>query len=98
MQITSNPPTTPAGAITSERNLLEKVMDAVRKLESAIRSRQPSQGLCRDVECALAALPLAADEFTVMKSRLMNAVRYLRRGERGAASFELRLVAGSLTR
>jgi hypothetical protein len=42
---------------------------------------------------ALEALPLAAEEAAVMRNRFANARSYLEAGERGAASYELRLLA-----
>jgi hypothetical protein len=45
---------------------------------------------------ALEALPLATEEAAVMRNRLANARSYLEAGERGAASYELRLLACSL--
>jgi hypothetical protein len=45
---------------------------------------------------ALEALPLATEEAAVMRNRLANAQSYLAAGERGAARYELRLLACSL--
>ena len=45
---------------------------------------------------ALEALPLATEEAAVMRNRLANAQSYLEAGERGAARYELRLLACSL--
>jgi hypothetical protein len=45
---------------------------------------------------ALEALPLATAEAAVMRHRLANARSYLEAGERGAARYELRLLACSL--
>jgi hypothetical protein len=45
---------------------------------------------------ALEALPLATEEAAVMRNRLANARSYLEAGERGAARYELRLLACSL--
>ena len=44
----------------------------------------------------LEALPLATEEAAVMRNRLANAQNYLETGERGAARYELRLLACSL--
>jgi hypothetical protein len=45
---------------------------------------------------ALEALPLATEEAATARNRLSNARSYLEAGERGAASYELRLLACSL--
>jgi hypothetical protein len=45
---------------------------------------------------ALEALPLATEEAAVLRNRLANAQSYLDAGERGAARYELRLLACSL--
>ena len=45
---------------------------------------------------ALEALPLATEEAAVMRNRLANAWNYLEASERGAARYELRLLACSL--
>jgi hypothetical protein len=45
---------------------------------------------------ALEALPLATEDAAVMRNRLANAQNYLEAGERGAARYELRLLACSL--
>ena len=44
----------------------------------------------------LESLPLSTSEYGLAASRLNNARRYLESSERGAARYELRLVAGSL--
>ena len=49
-----------------------------------------------DVRCLLESLPLTTGEYGVARNRLRNAHRYLKSQERGAARFELRLLAGSL--
>jgi hypothetical protein len=68
----------------------------VHRLASAVSARQTATQLFNDVECALAKLPLAADEFAVASCRLQNAENYYRKGEFGAACYELRLMARSL--
>jgi hypothetical protein len=47
---------------------------------------------------ALEALPLATEEAALMQNRLANARSYLEAGERGAANYELRLLASSLAK
>lgn len=49
-----------------------------------------------DAETIFSALPIAADEFAAVRSRLRNALRYYDGGESGAAIYELRLLAGLL--
>lgn len=50
----------------------------------------------QDVRDLLDSLPLATDEYATALNRLRNAHRYLVSQERGAARYELRLLAGSL--
>ena len=45
---------------------------------------------------ALEALPLATEEAAVTRNRFANAQNYLEAGERGAARYELRLLACNL--
>jgi hypothetical protein len=47
---------------------------------------------------ALEALPLTTEEAALMRNRLANARNYLEAGERGAANYELRLLACSLAK
>jgi hypothetical protein len=49
-----------------------------------------------EVRSLLESLPLSTGEYGVAKNRLRNAQRYLTSQERGAARFELRMLAGSL--
>jgi hypothetical protein len=49
-----------------------------------------------DAETLIAALPIAADEYACVRNRLRNALQYYEGGESGAASYELRLLAGLL--
>lgn len=50
------------------------------------------------VQRLLEALPLNTEEFALAGNRLRNAGRYLRSRERGAACYELKLLARSLRR
>ena len=45
------------------------------------------------VDELIAALPLTSGEFSVAQGRIINAARYYREGEIGAATFELRLLS-----
>ena len=56
-------------------------------------------GILADIASAramLEALPLSTDQFHLARSRLQNALHYLRYTEPGAAWYELRLLASSL--
>lgn len=48
------------------------------------------------IEELLESLPLASDAFNTATNRLKNARRYLRSDERGAARYEIQLLANSL--
>jgi hypothetical protein len=50
----------------------------------------------QEVRDLLDSLPLASDEYATAFNRLRNAHRYLVSQERGAARYELQLLAGSL--
>jgi hypothetical protein len=72
-------------AIACLDTLIEQVSRDTPRAESWNVARQ-----------ALEALPLATEEATVLRNRLANAQSYLEAGERGAARYELRLLACSL--
>jgi hypothetical protein len=62
----------------------------VDRLTSAPLSYREKLQLVLDARRYLAALPLPADRFARGICNLVNAESYLRRGETGAAKFELR--------
>lgn len=82
------------------RTTLEQIhSDLTARLEAL--GDQPSGSAPRadgwDVaRAALDALPLTTGEAGVMRNRLANAQNYLQAGERGAARYELRLLAHGL--
>jgi hypothetical protein len=63
-----------------------------------VASHTPSATDFDGVRAALEALPLNTEEAGAARNRLANARSYLEAGERGAARYELRLLARGLTR
>ena len=49
-----------------------------------------------EAETLMSTLPIATGEFVAARNRLRNALQYYEGGEPGAASYELRLLAGQL--
>jgi hypothetical protein len=81
-------------------NLTEMYAQAVSCLEGLIAqvaSQTPSAGDFNKARTALEALPLSTEEAGTARNRLENARTYVQAGERGAACYELCLLAGSLT-
>ncbi len=67
--------------------------NCLRQLAAGIEHRQSDVGdLLADLHVALEALPLDTEEFGVAHNRVVNVTRYVRRGEWGAAQYELRLL------
>ena len=78
---------------------------ATRSVDSLLAKLDRSTGPNDDnvVETAelqriIESLPLSTDEFGLAMNRLRNASRYLRSHERGAARYELKMLARSLDR
>ena len=78
---------------------------AVRKVESLLAQLDQAAGSNGDKgneiaerQRLLEALPLSTEEFGLATNRLRNASRYLRSQERGAARYELKMLARSLGR
>ncbi len=66
------------------------------RLGATVSARRAKFQQFIEAETVFSALPIAADEFAVVQSRLRNALNYYDAGEFGAASYELRLLAGLL--
>ena len=76
--------------------LLQRASELVQQLAQDLSNCNPFHTQFDEVETALAALPLASEEFAVACCRLRNARNSSSRGERGAACYELRMLARSL--
>ncbi len=72
----------------------DSVADMLRQLRATPLAAQDWDGL----QQVLASLPMTTDEFGKAKNRLLNASRYAKTGEFGAAQFELRLLPTSMAR
>ena len=59
-------------------------------------SRGKVNGDLTEVQALLEALPLSSVEFCRVSNNLRNAERYMRSQEWGAASYELRMIAGAV--
>jgi hypothetical protein len=88
------PPTTN----TSLELVYRKAAELVAELAATVTSKRDARRLFANVERELAVLPLAADEYALVRCRLQNAGRYASQGETGAAGYELRLMARCLGR
>jgi hypothetical protein len=65
-------------------------------LITQVSSGTPSADSWNVARKALEALPVATEEAAIMRNRLANARNYLEAGERGAARYELGLLACGL--
>ena len=77
--------------------LFRQATTLLNELAEKVAARRSARPLFDHAEATLQQLPLATDEFTVARRRLHNALRYQHEGEYGAATFELRLMARSLS-
>ena len=68
----------------------------VLRLAAATANDQARIAEFIEAETLMSALPIAAGEFATARCRLRNALEYYENGESGAASYELRLLAGHL--
>ncbi len=73
-----------------------ELLDTVKHLLRVIRRKQDILDQVEQISDLLESLPLAAGDYGTATNRLRNAHRYLRSEERGAARYELQLLAGSL--
>jgi hypothetical protein len=73
--------------------------ELLRTIEHLLKSLHQEAKVMDDVQEVtdlLDSLPLASDEYGTASNRLRNAHRYLVSQERGAARYELKLLANSL--
>jgi hypothetical protein len=73
----------------------EAAIAAVLALAEHVK-RGALEGELGEVQALLEALPLSSDDFCRVSNNLKNAERYLESQERGAAAYELRLIAGTV--
>lgn len=74
----------------------QELLDTVAHLLASLRRDAEIVAELQEVCDLLESLPLSTDEYQTAKNRLRNAHRYLVSQERGAARYELNLLAGSL--
>jgi hypothetical protein len=77
--------------------LVKELMHELDQITGAInrRSSEAGNGMGGALD-ALEMLPLATDEFGLLRNRLINAFSYLNSSEWGAARFEVTMVRGWL--
>jgi len=80
----------PPGDVASLRAHLQQIIEG---LPSEVPARRVPRADLARVRAAIESLPLSSGEYCVALNRFLNARRYLAAGERGAAAFELRLLA-----
>lgn len=76
--------------------LYQDASKLIDDLHRAMSRGRGSPELFAQVDKALAALPLPSAQFSAIKCRFFNALRYHLVGELGAASFELHLLQRSV--
>lgn len=76
-------------------NVWDAAVAAVEALAEQVK-RGSVSGQLNEVQELLEALPLSSGDFSRVLNNLRNAQRYLRSRESGAASYELRLLAGAV--
>ena len=76
--------------------ICSELLDTVEHLLTSIRRDCEVLEELVEVRNLLDSLPLATNEYATAANRLRNAHRYLTSQERGAARYELNLLAGSL--
>ena len=81
------------GRPTSVESLLDETLEA---LNQTIGCRQLGGLQFGKIAELLAALPLASDDYAVLRQRLDNARLYCQQHQVGAARYELRLLIGRL--
>ena len=76
-------------------NVWDAAVAAVDALAKQVKRGNVNGPLC-EVRELLEALPFSSGDFSRVANNLRNAERYLRSQEWGAASYELRLLAGAV--
>jgi hypothetical protein len=76
-------------------NILAAAIAAVEALAEQVK-RGNLDGELGEVQALLEALPLSSGDFCRVSNNLKNAQRYLQSQERGAAAYELRMIAGAV--
>ena len=67
-------------------------------LQNRCKQGLPCELLLDSIYRVLESLPLSTDDYGRAVCHLSNCERYLKLGERGAAGYELRILAGGLVR
>ena len=98
-----NQHSTAAKATTRKVTIHDIFQQSTRQVESLLAQLEQAAGSNRDyadeiaeLQRILETLPLSTGEFGVATNRVRNASRYLRSQERGAARYELKMLARSL--
>ena len=88
----------PVQSRTSEKlvNVWDAAIAAIEALAGQVRKRGDVDGQLGEVQALLQALPLSSGDFCRVSNNLKNAQRYLQSHERGAASYELNMLAGAV--
>ena len=81
-----------------DSQLYRPAAHALELLGRQVRRLEPAECDFASVLMLIEALPLDGNLFRAVVGHLRNAARYCRRGERGAASYELKLVGRILAR
>ena len=76
-------------------NVWDAAVAAIEALAEQVK-RGKVNGQLSEVQELLQALPLSSGDFSRVVNNLKNAQRYLQSQERGAAAYELRMLAGAL--
>ncbi len=74
----------------------QEMLQTVEHLLRTIRRDQDVLDELQHVRDLIDSLPLAIDDYSTAANRLRNAHRYLVSQERGAAGYELQMLAGKL--
>jgi len=95
---TTNSARTPSDVTVSDilGQATRSVNSLLAKLDRSTGPNDDNVGETADLQRVMEALPLSTDEFGLATNRLRNASRYLRSHERGAARYELKMLARSL--
>ena len=83
-------------SVATPHTIRQELLQTVEELLLMIRHSVEVLKELQEVRNQLDALPLASDDYSTAANRLRNAHRYLVSQERGAARYELQLLAGSL--
>ena len=88
----------PVQSRTSEMlvNVWDAAIAAIEAVAEQVKKLGNVDGQLGEVQALLEALPLSSGDFCRVSNNLKNAQRYLQSHERGAAAYELRMLAGAV--